>query len=161
LVVDAAGEPSQREKNGMTDEEYDGEDSKLVKDLRKQLGTLSKERDDALAALTPLQTKLRQRDIADVLTERGLKPSIAKFIPSDVEKDGLDGWLQENAETFGLDLSAKDEVADAEASAQQRLAGVQSRNSAGIEAEFQRRLDNAKNETELAQIMLEARAAGV
>jgi hypothetical protein len=96
-----------------------------------------------------------------VLTERGLKSGIAKFIPSDLEKDNLDSWLLENAEVFGLDLTAKDETADAEAGAQQRLANVQSRNAAGIEAEFQRRLDNATNEQELQQILAEARAAGL
>lgn len=145
----------------MSDEEYDGDDSKLLKDLRKQIDKLTQERDNALAAHAPLQAKLRQREIADVLTERGLKPKIAKFIPADVEMDKLDSWLQENAEVFGLDLSAKSEDHDAEADAQKRIASVDSRNAAGIEAEFQRRLENANSQAELDQILADARAAGV
>lgn len=145
----------------MSDDEYDGDDSKLVKDLRKQINALSKELDEAKAESGPLRAKLRQREIADVLTERGLKPKIAKFIPADVEMDGLDSWLQENAEVFGLDLSAKEETHDAEASAQRRIANVDSRNAAGIEEEFARRLANAKNDEELTQILADARAAGI
>lgn len=99
-------------QNEHDDDEFDNEAdvSSLVRDLRKQLKAASKERDDAIAERDGLKGTVRERTVADVLTAKGVRPGIAKYVPSDVqsEEDVL-GWLKDNAEDFGITLDAKSE----------------------------------------------------
>ena len=79
----------------------DDESSDLPKKLRKQIKELQKERDEMREQLTSFQQKERQSTLASTLTERGLNPKIAAFVPSDVEGEALDAWLDEYGDVFG------------------------------------------------------------
>jgi hypothetical protein len=92
------------------EEEFDfdtdsGDGSDLVKQLRKQVKELSsalKERDEQLEYF---ETVSREQDIAEILTEYGVNPRIANFVPDDIEdEDQLVDWLGANAEVFGIEV---------------------------------------------------------
>jgi broad specificity phosphatase PhoE len=82
-----------------------GDGSDLVKQLRKQVKELSsslKERDEQLEYF---ETVSREQDIAEILTEYGVNPRIANFVPDDIEdEDQLVDWLGANAEVFGIEV---------------------------------------------------------
>ena len=82
-----------------------GDGSDLVKQLRKQVQELSsalKERDEQLEYF---ETVSREQDIAEILTEYGVNPRIANFVPDDIEdEDQLVDWLGANAEVFGIEV---------------------------------------------------------
>lgn len=91
------------------DDEFDTEDEKsssLVRDLRKQLKAALKERDEAVTERDGLKGTVRERTVKDVLTAKGVRTGVAKYIPADVtDEAGVTKWLEDNAEDFGLDLS--------------------------------------------------------
>lgn len=49
--------------------------------------------------IAELAGKVRTREIADALTEKGINAKVARFIPADAV---LDDWLQENGDLFGV-----------------------------------------------------------
>jgi len=88
----------------MEDEDYGG-GTDLVKKLRKQIDTLSKqlkERDEILAEYTTLS---HEASVGEILEGFGLNPRIAQFIPDDVEadEDAVAEWLNEYGEAFGIE----------------------------------------------------------
>lgn len=60
--------------------------------------------------IAELNGKVRTRELADKLAEKGLNAKVAKFIPADAE---LDDWLTENGDLFGVAV-ASGETAQAE-----------------------------------------------
>lgn len=98
------------------DDEFDfdtdgGDGTDLVKQLRKQVKELSsalRERDDQLEYF---ETVSREQDIAEILTEYGVNPRIANFVPDDIEdEDQLVSWLDQNAEVFGIEVVEDDGI---------------------------------------------------
>ena len=88
----------------MEDEDYGG-GTDLVKKLRKQIDTLSKqlkERDEILAEYTTLS---HEASVGEILEGFGLNPRIAQFIPDDIEadEDAVAEWLNEYGEAFGIE----------------------------------------------------------
>lgn len=82
-------------------------DSELVKQFRKQLKAEKKARQEAESKLTELSKSQRERAIKDVLTSKGVRQSIVKYIPNDIEptEDAVNAWLTDNADDFGLQVS--------------------------------------------------------
>lgn len=102
--------------NFWTDEDEDDDvqvdysqmnDSELIKQFRKQLKAEKKARLEAESKLTELSKSQKERAIKDVLTSKGVRQSIAKYIPSDLEptEEAISGWLAANAEDFGLEVN--------------------------------------------------------
>jgi hypothetical protein len=88
------------------DLDYDGSD--LVKDLRKQIKALQKEKTDISQELSSLQSVARERSVAEVLAARGLSSKVANVIPSNVNTtEALNEWLENNAEIFGIAPAAE------------------------------------------------------
>lgn len=86
---------------------FDGgsQDSQLVKDLRKQLETAKRERDEFKTKVDGLEAGARERNVKDVLTARGVREGIAKFVPADItDAEAIGKWLEENAEDLGVTL---------------------------------------------------------
>jgi uncharacterized protein YgfB (UPF0149 family) len=86
------------------DEDY-GSGTDLVKKLRKQIDSLSKqlkERDDILEEITAYN---HETSVGEILESFGLNPRIAQFIPEDVEadEDAVAEWLNEYGEAFGIE----------------------------------------------------------
>lgn len=72
-------------------------------DLRKALEKANREKADLLAKLKDAEAKARRADITEVLQGLGLKPKVAKLIPSDVEptKDAIEAWVKDYEDVFG------------------------------------------------------------
>lgn len=107
--------------NFWTDEDEDDDvqvdlsqlnDSELVKQFRKQLKAEKKARLEAESRLSELSKSQKERAIKDVLTSKGVRQSIAKYIPADLEptEAAIESWLAENAEDFGLQFEQKPAV---------------------------------------------------
>lgn len=81
--------------------------------LRKALKAAEDARKAADAELATYKAKERTREIETALATKGVKASIAKFIPADVSApDQIDKWLTENAEVFGLQSTSPDGQTD-------------------------------------------------
>lgn len=143
----------------------DGEsDSSLVKDLRRQLRAAKKdieERDDKIAGFAKVS---RERSVESVLTSKGVRKGIAKFIPSDITDEAdIEKWLEDNADDLGITLSndsggdagSEPDPSTVDRSRADALAGrgVAPSKAADLEA----RLNKAQSPQEIEQIMAEAR----
>jgi hypothetical protein len=84
------------------DDDYSGTD--LVKKLRKQVDSLSKQLKERDTQLEEYQTYSHEAAIGEVLESFGLNPRIAAFIPSDIEADeeAVAEWLNEYGDAFGI-----------------------------------------------------------
>ena len=87
-------------------------DTDLVKKLRKALKVeqrRSKELESSLGELTKSQ---RERVLKDVFASRGVNPKVATFIPNDLDasEEAISGWLEQNADVFGIQLQPKKEI---------------------------------------------------
>lgn len=71
-------------------------------DLRKALKKEQTERAAERAELEALKAQIRNSNVENTLTAKGVPAKIAKFIPSDVTTpDQINAWLTENADVFG------------------------------------------------------------
>ena len=85
------------------DDDETPNDSKLVKDLRRQIKDLSKRAEESERTATELKGTVRKRTLEEVLTSKGVNLKVANFIPSDVEGDeGVTKWLDEYGDVFGI-----------------------------------------------------------
>lgn len=88
-------------------DEYDEESmsgSELIKHLRKQIKELSSALDERDYELDEMYEQVRINDIAVALEESGVNPALAQYVPDEVEDmDDLYGWLDENADVFGIE----------------------------------------------------------
>lgn len=96
-----------------TNYEYDDEDdftnegTDVVQQLRKVNRTLEKRLKELEGEYGNLKTQSRQRSVKDVLASKGVRPSIAKYIPEDIsDEESINTWLKDNAEDFGINLEA-------------------------------------------------------
>lgn len=81
--------------------------------LRKALKAAEDARKAADAELATYKAKERTREIETALATKGVKASIAKFIPAEVSApDQIDKWLTENAEVFGLQTTPPESQTD-------------------------------------------------
>lgn len=110
--------------------EYDFEDddlgsgTDLVKKLRKQIDSLSKqlkERDEILAEYTTLS---HEASVGEILESFGLNPRIAQFIPDEIEadEDAVAEWLNEYGDAFGIE-AVEEETQSPDAQAFEQMSG--------------------------------------
>ena len=87
------------------DDDYGIEDDStdLVKKLRRAARANEKRAKELEAELQSLRTEQRKSTVKSVLESKGVRPSIAKYIPEDVSTaEDIDAWLADNAEDFGI-----------------------------------------------------------
>ena len=101
------------------DEDFDSEpqvqdDSALIKQLRKTLRAKEAELKKFESELGELRTVQRMNTIKSVLSEKGVSPKVAKFIPSDIDAtpEAIDAWVNENADVFGIQVPSDQPKAD-------------------------------------------------
>ena len=135
------------------DDFYDGEDDgSLVKELRKALKAKDKQVKDLEAKLGEFESAGRQSVIEGVLTESGVPLGIAKFIPDDVvTTEGVDAWLEENAELFGLTKVESQESAEVQAAS--RMAKLGNVSEAHDPGDLLSRIQSANSEEELNEVL--------
>lgn len=84
------------------DDEFEQEQESPGKGLRAQLEQALSEKKSLEAQLNEYKGKVRQAEIGNVLSAKGVNPKVAKFVPTDVEgEEGISKWLEENADLFG------------------------------------------------------------
>jgi len=95
-------QPKQRRRSEEPDD--------LVRQLRKAQRAADKRAKELEAEVQTLRAEKRKDLVANFLSEKGLNPKIAKFIPADTEinAEALNTWLDDNAELFGLAKSQGD-----------------------------------------------------
>ena len=80
-------------------------DSDLVKKLRRAARSNEKRAKELEQELIGLRTEQRKNIVKSVLESKGVRPSIAKYIPEGVSSaEDIDAWLIDNAEDFGITL---------------------------------------------------------
>jgi len=98
-----------------TNYEYDDEDDfteesgDVVKQLRKVNRTLEKRLKELETESTTLKTQSRQRIVKDVLTQKGINPKVAAFIPQDLDssEEAITNWINEYGDVFGVNNNAE------------------------------------------------------
>lgn len=92
------------QQNDEFDFDDDGlSDSDLVKRLRKVISDQKKLINEQSEELDAFYTSTWESDVQDALTEMGVDPRLARFVPDGVESvDQLEDWVTENAEVFGI-----------------------------------------------------------
>lgn len=122
-----------------------------------------------LSEVSSLKSERNERVLNEFLTEKGVKPGVAKFIPKEIQgdKDALAKWLDDEADTFGIVPSTEQpgEAPGQQSAANneeiqnaQRLQSAQ-RASHTPEAfdDYKTRIDNAKSIAEVNAIEAEAK----
>lgn len=88
-------------------------DSDLVKKLRRAARANEKRAKELEAELVGLRTEQRKNIVKSVLESKGVRPSIAKYIPENVSTaEDIDTWLADNAEDFGITLGQPKQETD-------------------------------------------------
>lgn len=88
-------------------------DSDLLKQLRKELKNKTKALNELETQVTSFRTSQREATIKSVLESKGINPKIANFIPSDLDAspEVINGWIEQNADVFGLAVNSETEQA--------------------------------------------------
>ena len=82
---------------------YEDDSTDLVKKLRRAARANEKRAKELEAELQTLRSEQRKSTVKSVLESKGVRPSIAKYIPEDVSTaEDIDAWLADNAEDFGI-----------------------------------------------------------
>lgn len=104
--------PAGTQNDEYDDDDLDGDDSSLVKDLRKQIKDLTRDNSKLQSQLGQFVTQQRQTTLAEALKAKGLNPSAAKFYPADadVDEEAITAWITENADVFGPVKAATDDT---------------------------------------------------
>lgn len=129
----------------------------LPKKLRAKIKELSSKINDLESENISLKTEKRSQKLTEVLASKGLNPGIAKFVPADLDDEGVDSWLSENAELFtgGQPSQSPQQtviVRDAEqAAAIRRMAAAESRTSG--DPDMQSVLAGIENATSMDELM--------
>jgi hypothetical protein len=84
-------------------QESSNDGSSAMKQLRRANAQQAKQIKDLQEKLDGTNKGLRERSIKDVLSQRGLNPKIAAFVPADLEPDeaSISKWVDDYADVFG------------------------------------------------------------
>jgi hypothetical protein len=102
------------------DDDFDGTESEqpssndVVSKLRKAERTASKRVKELEAELESLRKFQRDATVSKVLSEKGVNPKIAAFIPKDLETtpEAVSSWLEEYGDVFGVAKTTNIEEVD-------------------------------------------------
>jgi len=81
-----------------------GSSDDVLKKVRRAERAKDKQLKELQAELEALRKFQREATISQVLSEKGVNPKVAKFIPADIEmsSDSISNWLTDNGELFGV-----------------------------------------------------------
>jgi hypothetical protein len=112
---------SNNNQEWLDDEEFDFEEetqSRSSDDVLKKVRRAERSKDKQLkelqSELEALRKFQRETTISQVLSEKGVNPKVAKFIPADIEmsSDSISNWLTDNGELFGVAAPVKQSAVD-------------------------------------------------
>ena len=134
------------------DDDFEGDDSNVVRELRKALKAKDKQVKELETRLGEIESAGRQKTIEDVLTESGVPVGIAKFIPKEVvTADEVHSWLEENAELFGLQKANSQDSEEIQAA--NRMAKIGEVAQAVDAGDILTRISGATTEAELNEVL--------
>jgi len=86
----------------------------VLKKVRRAERAKDKQLKELQAELESLRRFQRETTISQVLSEKGVNPKVAKFIPSNIEmsSDSISNWLTENGELFGVSAPTQQNAVD-------------------------------------------------
>ena len=86
----------------------------VLKKLRRAERSKDKRVKELEAELESLRKFQRETTVSQVLSEKGVNPKVAKFLPADIDlsSDGISAWLEENGEIFGVAAPVKQNAVD-------------------------------------------------
>lgn len=135
--------------------EFD-EDTPLVKKLRKQIDSLTKQMAEKDDFISEMKSGSRKKTVESILEGYGLSNRIAKYIPDDVEadEDSIAEWLYENGEDFGIVPVDEESSYDEDTQSAEMMEAVE---NGGIDPTFGQdlasRIASAKTQEELLAIL--------
>ena len=133
-------------------DEYDNS-SDLVKKLRRAAKINEKRAKELEAELNTLRTEQRTNVVKSVLESKGVRPSIAKYIPSDISTaEDIDAWLRDNAEDFGFTLGQPKQEADLATLRQIDAVTANAVSPAGVD-DLMLRLNQAESSEEIERLI--------
>lgn len=96
------------------DDDQSYNETDLVKKLRKAERAKEKRIKELESELNGVRSTQRENAIKSVLSEKGVNPKVASFIPSDVEAsaEAIDQWLNDYADVFGVKIQGKEVAPD-------------------------------------------------
>ena len=79
-------------------------DDDVLKKVRRAERAKDKQLKEVLAELDSLRKFQRESNVSKVLSEKGINPKIAAFIPSDIEPTeiAVGSWLEQYGDVFGV-----------------------------------------------------------
>ena len=98
------------------DEPQRGASDDVLKKVRRAERAKDKQLKELQSELEALRKFQREATISQVLTEKGVNPKVAKFIPADIEmsSDSISNWLTDNGEIFGVAAPVQQSAAHSE-----------------------------------------------
>jgi hypothetical protein len=86
----------------------------VLKKLRRAERSKDKRVKELEAELESLRKFQRETTVSQVLSEKGVNPKVAKFLPADIDlsSDGISAWLEEYGEVFGVAAPVKQNAVD-------------------------------------------------
>jgi hypothetical protein len=86
----------------------------VLKKLRRAERSKDKRVKELEAELESLRKFQRETTVSQVLSEKGVNPKVAKFLPADIDlsSDGINAWLEEHGEIFGVSAPVKQSAVD-------------------------------------------------
>lgn len=152
--------------DGFVDEdEFEGDNRQSPKALREAQRAAAKRAKELEEQVSKLTAKLAERNLKDVLEDKGLNPALGRFIIKDgvdaTDEAAVDTWLTENGSLFGFTPAAETPVAEeTEADAFGDLAAAQARmQDASLGALPDDRFSQARSEITGAKSLDEIQAA--
>ena len=112
---------SNNNQDWLDDDEFDLEEETqprssddVLRKVRRAERAKDKQLKELQAELESLRRFQREATISQVLSEKGVNPKVAKFIPSDIEmsSDSISNWLTENGELFGVSAPTQQNAVD-------------------------------------------------
>ncbi len=140
-----------------TDQGFSGDGSDLIKKLRKAKRADEKRIKELTEQLEGLSKVQRERTVKEVLEKKGVNAKAARLIMKDLEdvnEETVNGWLDENADLFGI------KVADAPEVDKSNLAALRNQDALTQGAvtpdkaqDFEQRLNNAGSAEEILSLL--------
>jgi hypothetical protein len=133
-------------------------DGDLVKKLRKALRAKEKENKDLAERFESVSKVQREQIVNQVLNQKGVNPKAARLILKDldsVNEEAVNGWLDDNADLFGLTVQKQEDPQQQldRAALRQQDVVTQGATTPGKEMDAMQRINDAVSADEIIRMI--------
>jgi len=133
-------------------------DGDLVKKLRKALRAKEKENKDLAERFESVSKVQREQIVNQVLNQKGVNPKAARLILKDldsVNEEAVNGWLEDNADLFGLTVQKQEDPQQQldRAALRQQDVVTQGATTPGKEMDAMQRINDAVSADEIIRMI--------